>query len=756
MISKTWEHLSRISFSPFDLLPQPEMREKIAALVLNGIPDGLEGEAAAALKTFRVELNKSTGEDVKVVVFGGGTGLSNIIGGDSRRQGWDERPFEGLKRVFPQTKAVVCVTDNGGSTGQLLKDIDTVALGDIRHVLLSSIQASRLHRLYGISCREVQHVANNLSLIFNYRFQGPLEDDHPVWTLLDRKVGELPAKLRHFLQKLIVFLRTDPRMSRTLQRDHCFGNLLLAAAVLSSENSSCAENGPDSFACALNRLSSVMGVGERGVLPCTTTPSQLLVRYANGVEIPGEHKLDTARRGIPITTVRIEYCDKINTTPEIFQDILEADIIIFAPGSLYSSIIPVLQTPGIADAVRQNRRALKMLISNIWVQQGETDLTSEDPERRFYVSDMLDAYEVNIPGGTAGLFHEVLCVSMRDIPASVLQRYAIEGKVPIYLDRGALITRGFIPVECDIYSKNLLNNRGVIQHDAVSLAQVIRGLYYGRVSFEEAGPSFVQKRKEIVTRPHIEPGKVVLPRLRYDRICKRIQAMSVQNLSSSPWPAEDFKRELIDIFWDHPVIPASHLDFFKDIQLINRRMWGRDQKWDNVFSYFDPEDRCIKILADELTSHQRLELALMVALGESLLGDYAAKKEIRDVFVDGLRLGHVFHIKLRPEEERTCWFSDRELETFFHLARMSRVPGEPGHYYRLININERFTPPGLLMGMTYAWYVDNRLASNIEYKMSVLQISSSSLIPSQLKMAERQRKTIDFFRDVVFLKKTWE
>jgi uncharacterized cofD-like protein len=753
MISEAWNNLSRMSFSPLDLLPQPGIREKIAALVLNGLPEGLQGEAAAALKTFRAELNESTGEEVKVVVFGGGTGLSNIIGGDSRRQGWEKRPFEGLKRVFPQTKAVVCVTDNGGSTGQLLKDLDTIALGDIRHVLLSSIQALRLEQLYGLSRRDVQQVASNLGVIFNYRFQGPLADKHPAWEMLDSKVEELPGELREFLQKLIVFIQTDSRMSRTLQRDHCFGNLLLAAAILNGDNSSCTAKGSDPFARALNGLCSVMGVGERGVLPCTTTPSQLLVRYANGVEIPGEHKLDTARRGIPIANVRIEYCDEIHTTPEIFQDILEADLILFAPGSLYSSIIPVLQTPGIADAVRQNQRALKMLISNIWVQQGETDLTYEDPERRFYVSDMLDAYEVNIPGGTTGLFHEVLCVSMQDIPASILQRYAIEGKMPIYLDRGALITRGFIPVECEIYSKNLLRNRGVIQHDAFSLAQVIRGLYYGRVSFKEKRPRSLQKSGRIVRRPHLEPGAVVLPRLRYDKICRRIEEMNIQSLSPPVWPEMDFKQELIDIFWDHPVIPASHLDFFKDIQLIKRDMWGRDQKWDNVFSYFDPEDRCIKILADELTSHHRLELALMVALGESLLGDYAAKKEIRDVFVNGLQLGHAFHIELRPEEERTCWFSDRELETFFKLARMSPFPGEPGHYYRLLNMKEGFTPPGLLMGMTYAWYVDNRLATNIEYKMSVLQVNSSSLIPNQLKMAERRRKTIDFFREVVFLKK---
>jgi len=55
------------------------------------------------------------------------------------------------------------------------------------------------------------------------------------------------------------------------------------------------------------------------------------------------------------------------------------------------------------------------------------------------------------------------------------------------------------------------------------------------------------------------------------------------------------------------------------------------------------------------------------------------------------------------------------------------------------------------MGLMYAWYVDNRLATHIEYKMSLLKINRSDLIPEQLRMAERRRMMIDFFREVVFV-----
>ena len=78
--------------------------------------------------------------------------------------------------------------------------------------------------------------------------------------------------------------------------------------------------------------------------------------------------------------------------PEVVREaVRDADIIIFAPGSLYSSIIPVLQVPGIADLVRQNQKALKILVSNIWVQKGETDAARDAPERKFHVSDLIRA-----------------------------------------------------------------------------------------------------------------------------------------------------------------------------------------------------------------------------------------------------------------------------------------------------------------------------------------------------------------------------
>ena len=89
------------------------------------------------------------------------------------------------------------------------------------------------------------------------------------------------------------------------------------------------------------------------------------------------------------------------------------------------------------------------------------------------------------------------------------------------------------------------------------------------------------------------------------------------------------------------------------------------------------------------------------------------------------------------------------IRSYYELARMHEVTlGR--HYTRLINGDEGFTPPGLLMGLTYTWYLENRLATHIEYKMTVMKIPQTDLIPEQKRMVGRQQRTISFFRDVVF------
>jgi uncharacterized cofD-like protein len=759
----TIEELKQISYSPLDLLPQKDLREKLVDLVIQGVPDGIHPEAKGVLGILRQNLIGASANDAKVVIFGGGTGLSNILGGDSRRSDWLEAPFCGLKKLFPNTRSIVCITDNGGSTGELLKDLPLIAIGDIRHVLLSSIQLCNLQRKYSLDDSSAQKTVAAISSLFNLRFSKPLvKEDLQLVECLD-KLRFLPTPLENYLRFLVKFLFEDKRLETTKKRSHCLGNLLCAAAILrempgdtSLESRFSETEMNKAVFSGLNSLGVVLGCSPHAVLPCTPTPAQLRVRYINGVEITGEHKLSVVKRGVPIDRIEVDYCSKPFVYPEMLETIEDADIIVFAPGSLYSSIIPVLKVPGLADAVRKNQKALKVLVSNLWVQSGETDLSNVDPDRKFHVSDMIDAYEKNIPGGTKGLFKEILCVSLKDIPASIIQRYAVEGKVPIYLDQENLLKRNYYPVECDIFSKAALSQRGVIQHDPGRLALAVKGLYSGKEHFDYDYNGFSENTCRIEQGNHKgnELSYCLYPCKKFAAIEQRLEDLNVLFIGSAQGHTEkQIKKAIGEILWDHSVIPLSHLSFFTDIHCISPKNWNRDQKWDNVFSFFDLDDRSIKIRTDQISSRRNLEIGLMIALGESLLGNYAKSKVMHEVVQKALYLGRVYHLQLHETENRHCYFTNDQLKRFLLLSRMCPTENE-NHYTRLINSNEGFTPPGLLMGLMYAWYIDNRFASHIEYKMSVLKINRSGLIPEQLKMASRRRDMIQFFRDVVFARPT--
>ena len=758
MIADRLRDIQEVRLSPLDLLPQIDIREKIVDLVLRGVPVNAHSTAKTHLMGLRQELLETQVDNVKVVVFGGGTGLSNIIGGDSRRDNWAEKPFIGLKEIFPQTRSIVCVTDNGGSTGELLKDLPIVAIGDMRHVLLSSIQSGNLQNKYTVDTVQANLIAAILADIFNWRFIGPLARGSELFFAIENKIRQLPLALEQYLKYLFEYLFIDQRLAETINRSHCLGNLLIAAAIYrevekTQTNSDLAQQQELLHAAiykGMNALARVLGACDRAVLPCTSTPAQLRVLYTNGVEILGEHKLSESRRGFPVDSVNVDYSDTIRVYEEIFEDISNADIIILAPGSLYSSIIPVFKVPGLASAVRANQKALKLLISNLWVQAGETDLSIADPERKFHVSDMIGAYEKNIPGGTKGLFNEVICISLNDIPASVLQSYAVEGKVPIYVDREVLVKQQYIPIECGVYSREALNERRVIQHDPDMLAQAIKGLYNGRGCFLREPEAIAEYHHGLQKDFPLRDKPIILPFQRYLIIKDKIENLKIDFIGM---PDEidvlRLRTAICNILWDHPIIPLTHLDYFQGISCVDRSCWNRDQQWDNVFSFFDPEDKYIKIRGDQISVQKKLEVALMIALGESLLGDYAEKKEMKKVSVDGLHLGRVYHLYLREKNRRFCFLAHEQLRSFLSLARMC-VTDDANHYTRLVNNDEGFTPPGLLMGLMYAWYIDNRLASHIDYKMSVMKVNQTDLIPEQLKMAGRRIKMISFFKEIIF------
>ena len=735
------------------------MREKLIELVLNGVPEHADYESSILFRQLYSNLTQTTVDTANVVVFGGGTGLSNIIGGDSRQRGWAGRPFHGLKDLFPEAKAVVCVTDDGGSTGELLKDLPVIALGDIRHVLLSSVQVNRLCDLYDISTLEAERVVAVLAELFNYRFDdGPISPDM-LLAQCGADLTVLPSGLGNYLKRAIDICYTNEKSKVIFKRPHCLGNIIVLSVFIEALGDRMTDDDlffqyPEHIEKILNNLSEcarLLGAAEDAVLPSTLTPAQLRLLYTNGVQVTGEHKSGTTSRGYPVDNVYTDFSAVPRVSERVISCIREADIMIMAPGSLYSSIIPVLQVPGIAETIRKNKKAMKLLISNLWVQAGETDLSISDPDRKFHVSDMIRAYERNLPGGTHGLFDQILCLSLKDVPGSVIQSYAVEGKIPIYLDREVLEEQGFETIECGFFSRNALVERQVIQHDPDVVAKTVKTLYLTRELLPHVFKSrAASKRSHKVVKKASQIRKTAVSSDRYRELCQRFDEIEVyfDGKKTKPKEAASIRLALVDIIWNHKDIPISHFDNIKGIDCISKDGWRRDQRWDNVFSFYDPDDRQIKVRQDRLFDSRTLEIAFLIAVGQGLLGNYAHLKTVDTLNHGEYSPGRVFNLFLTDGRVRRCYFTADELKEYLLLARMVWQGGN--HFTRVVSGEEGFTPPGLLFGLMYAWYLDNSLASYIEYKMSVLKVKQTDLIPEQMKTMKKRMELIRFFRETVF------
>jgi uncharacterized cofD-like protein len=337
------------------------------------MPEGDE-ELIDVLMTHR-RLNRGP----RIVVLGGGTGLSNLL--------------RGLKIYSANITAIVTVADDGGSSGRLRREIGVLPPGDIRNCLAALADEEKL-----------------LTELFQYRFQAG-----------DGLTG------------------------------HSFGNLFL---TVMSEVTGDLER-------AIAASSKVLAV--RGqVLPATLSDMRLWAELSDGRRIEGESHITEAQGKI----VKIG-CTPPNppALPKALQAIREADYIIMGPGSLYTSIIPNLLVPEIAEAIAQ-RQVPRVYVCNIMTEVGET--------QGYTVSDHIRTIDT-----AAGhqLFDAVV-VQKKTPSAQSLIRYAQEGSHPVFLDREAVMQLGRRVVIANVMKEDELT--GQVRHDSERLAKILLR-WYSRV-----------------------------------------------------------------------------------------------------------------------------------------------------------------------------------------------------------------------------------------------------------------------------------
>jgi uncharacterized cofD-like protein len=144
---------------------------------------------------------------------------------------------------------------------------------------------------------------------------------------------------------------------------HALGNLLISALsdITGSFENAVAESG------------QVLAIHGK-VLPSTLHDVKLVAEIKlperiKEIKVIGESQI--SKTGGTIKRVWLDPGNPLPYPPAV-QSILSADLIVVGPGSLYSSVLPNLLVPDLAEAIRVSK-ALKFYICNVANQKGETD-----------------------------------------------------------------------------------------------------------------------------------------------------------------------------------------------------------------------------------------------------------------------------------------------------------------------------------------------------------------------------------------------
>ncbi len=298
--------------------------------------------------------------------------------------------------------------------------------------------------------RGLKEYSTNLTAIVT------VADDGGSSGVLRRELGVLPpGDVRNCIAALA---DAEPLVTKLFQyrfedgeglAGHSFGNLFIVAM------SGVTGNMED----AIRQTSRVLAV--RGqIIPSTMEDVTLCARTDDARTIRGESSIGPAVNGGG-ARIREVYLAPENPAahPEAVRAILEADLIILGPGSLYTSVLPNLLVQGVRRSLIA-APAPKVYVCNVATQHGETD--------GFSVADHVAAIEDHVGKGVINY------VVANDNVTDVIPK--AEQSRPVRVDDP--INNGIRLVATDVISEE---NR--YHHDSTKLSEVIMRIYDERDQF---------------------------------------------------------------------------------------------------------------------------------------------------------------------------------------------------------------------------------------------------------------------------------
>ncbi len=264
---------------------------------------------------------------------------------------------------------------------------------------------------------------------------------------LRRELGVPPPG--DFRNCIAALADAEPLMTRLFQyrfgegsglEGHSFGNLFIVAMSGVVGN----------FEEAIRESSRVLAVRGK-ILPSTLANVTLYARMEDEATVQGESKI--TQSGNRIKQVYIEP-QNAQAYSEAVDALMEADLIVLGPGSLYTSVLPNLLVDGIAKAIAASS-ALKVYVCNVATQRGETD--------GFSVADHVEAIRRHVGSKTVDYV-----IANSNVQAALPQEWQVG---VVYPDAQGL--DGVELVTCDTVDEE---NR--LRHDSKKLGSSLMSLYY--------------------------------------------------------------------------------------------------------------------------------------------------------------------------------------------------------------------------------------------------------------------------------------
>jgi len=244
---------------------------------------------------------------------------------------------------------------------------------------------------------------------------------------------------------LIALADTEPLMEELLQyrfeesdiEGHSLGNLLLAALARITGD----------FQSAVQEANRILRVRGR-VLPSTLKKVTVVATHSDGSKTSGEVQVGKSEK--PIRRVELKP-SPVPPNPEVLDAVENADLFVFGPGSLYTSVLPSLLVDEMAEAVSRSS-ARKVYVCNIMTEPGET--------QNHRASDHLEA----VLRHTSPTLVDYVLVNTAPVPEKARGRLAREGRYPVEndLDR--------VGASCRVVEDDFLDRERPARHNHEKLA----------------------------------------------------------------------------------------------------------------------------------------------------------------------------------------------------------------------------------------------------------------------------------------------